>query len=179
MTLYCTLSGANSPCFSVNCVAHGSLCLKRPSKLFVSSEPMAPAAAPGLTGPQAYVGTKPGARLDPGDAYLNLGSCKRPRSESSSSLASSSVMEDSDDEGCCCDNVGCPWQWHDSSASNSKTGSTVGSTCSSNTSHPSFFHGPLLSVKEYRDLATGDIRFVFVLACVANGRSDFLLLDFK
>lgn len=87
---------------------------------------------------------------------------KRPRLEEEAKKTSLCVAEDEeedDDRGCGCANAGCPWQWGSSSSSSSsrKLGSATPMTMAS-VGSTSFFHGPLLSVKEYRDRRTGEVR---------------------
>lgn len=92
---------------------------------------------------------------------------KRPRQESEEDEAENSppfrpqsgpVDEDDKDEGCCCNNADCLWRWGSSSSSLEMPPRS--SAAPTTVSEPSFFHGPLLSVKEYRDRRTGEVRWV-------------------
>lgn len=120
----------------------------------------------------------------PGHGYSN----KRQRTEEGhrSSYRAVDFEDEEDDQGCFCANTGCPWQWdgngsssNNSSSSGSRSSSSIdsrnstsrssrsssreelgssGSMALAGVNEPSFFHGPLLSVKEYRDRPSGEVR---------------------
>lgn len=82
------------------------------------------------------------------DETFMQGCIKRPCREGLAPVVlttAAAVLDD--DKGCCCDDASCPWHWK---------GSSGGLTHSC--SEPSFVHGPLLTVKEYRDPRTREIK---------------------
>lgn len=103
-----------------------------------------------VTGDLGLVMTQHKARVYRDDEFLDHGRTKRSRGQilGPVPLSAASGVHDTD-EGCCCENTGCPWHWQ---------GSPRASTPSC--SEPSFFRGPLLWVKEYRNPRTREIRQV-------------------
>lgn len=107
---------------------------------------------------------------------------KRPRPAEDESETTCSV-EDEDDQGCRCPNDGCPWQWDSSSTSSSSSSSTAAAATTTSSSmisgvgEPSYLHGPLLSVKEYRDRRTGEVRCVRICSARTMCETRALLLS--
>ena len=84
--------------------------------------------------------------------------------------------EEGDSTGCVCSNAGCPWSFRSRRASSSTSragGSTNDPLLPPSDVEPQegrvpprqFFDGPLLSVKEYRDKPTGEVRCGACDAC--------------